>query len=192
MSIELSPDEESRQLRTLTKLRNRQHRLLIDSGIARRMLDADVPINWLKDSSEFTEGTLLYPIRRQLSETAIGRLYGIKDTIAGSCEQLPQDHKGWSDFFSQYPLVDAVLLGRLEALPNGFNRSNIHAGIQLERSNPDAGVIPMDGILHTDIMGIVGMLGEVEELRETEELSCLDPDILINVALSRNGPIPLP
>jgi hypothetical protein len=192
MSIELSSEDEARQLKILTELRNRQHRLLVESGIARRMLDAKVPVNYMQNGDDFTEGTLLYPTRTELSQTAIGRLWGVRETISGSCRQAPQNLEAWRDFFYEHPHSDVVMLGRLEALEKGYSQSTIYTGIQLERGNPDVGIIPMNGIQSSDATDLGQLLKEVEEKHASGELSCLEPGSLVNLTIGRFGPTPLP
>ncbi len=193
MSIELSPDEEQRQLRILTMTRTRHHRDLVESGIARRILDAEAPVNYMQNADDFTEGTLLYPTRRKVEDIAIGSLWGIKETISGSCKRAPQNLGEWGYYLQKYPNADMVMLGRIDAHKNnGWGLTTIYVGIQRERDSELKGFLQLDGVEAADLTVLGRLLGELKEVRESQDLTCLDPDSLINSTIGRHAPTPMP
>ena len=193
MSAELSSVEEKRQLKLLAETRTRHHRALVNSGIARRILDTEAPVNFMQNGDEFTEGTLLYPTRKKVADIAIGSLWGIRQTVSGSCAKAPQDLGEWGTYLRQFPDADMVMLGRIEAhRDNGWGVNTIYVGIQQKRDSLEKGFMPLDGVEAADLTELGILLGEVKEIRESRDLSCLDPGSLINTTISRHAPTPMP
>jgi hypothetical protein len=193
MSDILSPEEERRQLGVLSELRNRHHTTLVTSGIAQRVLDVGAPVNYLQNGDDFTEGTLLFPTRKKILEVAIGTLCGIRETISGSCTSAPQDIGEWFEYLDQYPDADLVKLGRIEAhRNNGWEIATIFVGIQQKRDSLENGFIPFDGVEVSDLIDLSKLLHEVKVAKESLNLSCLDPDSLMNTTIGRYAPTPLP
>lgn len=190
--MELAPDEEARQLAVLTKLRVKQHLLLVESGIARRILDASVPMNYMKNSDDFTEGTLLYPARKKVGDMAIGALWGGEATVSGSCVHAPRVLGGWYERGKLLPAEDMILLGRLDALHNGWQSSLVYAGLQHQRGDLSLGFTPLDNISGADLLQMGELIAEVEQVREAEGLTSLDQETLVNTEIGRHGPTPMP
>lgn len=189
---ELAPEEEAIQRAALTRLRNRHHHHLVTTGVARRMLDAHVPVNYMQNADEFTEGTLLFPFRQKVGQIAIGILWGGAESISGSCRTAPQDLDEWGRFLHVFPNADALMLSRLDAHERGYSQATIFAGIQLVRGELEAGIMPLDGIEPDDVVELGGLIREVDERHLSGELSCLEPETLVNLTISRVAPIPLP
>src|SRR5579885_1489802 len=141
--MELSREEEARQLSELTKLRTRHHELLVRSGIARRIIDAEVPINYLSHKAEITEATLVYPTRQWLPGTAIGILWGTRESFSGSSLRLPQSITKWLEFIKRYTRSDSIMLSRVDALQcrEGYSVNAFDIGVQLDRQDPQAAAI---------------------------------------------------
>lgn len=193
MSLDLSPEEEKRQLGILTELRTRHHEFLVNSGIARRVLDAEAPVNFMQNGDDFTEGTLFYPTRKRIFDIAVGILGGIRETISGSCQSAPQDFREWSEYLNRYPEADMVNLDRIEAQrDNGCVISTIYVGIQQKRDSLEDGFIPIDGVEMVDLIDLGRLLHEVKTAKEALNLSCLDEEYLINTGIGRFAPTPLP
>lgn len=190
--LELSTKEEKRQLRVLTELRTRHHNRLVDSGIARRILDAEAPVNYLQNGDDFTEGTLFYPTRKKVAELAIGSLWGIEETVSGSCVNAPQDLAQWGAYLHLFPNADIVMLGRIEAHNNGWGVNTIYVGMQHERDSLSDSFMPLNGVEQADILVLGELLDEVKTVRESQDLTCLDPDSLVNTTIGRYAPTPMP
>jgi hypothetical protein len=195
--MEISPEESDRQLSVLTRLRTNQHRFLIESGIARRVLDAEIEANSGKDSSEFTEATLLFPIRHSLSSIPIGRLVGVDSSLVGCISKnnnpiLTNSIAGAFNFFDRHPDAYEICIHRVDAIKHGFKINGLTLGIQLDKNDPGQRNIALDGIEKSDIYEVLGLLKEVESYKSSGELSCLDGEKLVNVHIDRDGPTPMP
>lgn len=182
---------EARELQLLTRIRTQHHLALVETGVARRIIDADIPINYMANKDEITEGTLFFPRRSPLSKTSIGVTWGGSASLSGSCSLLPQDLGGWMDLINEFPDADVLMLGRLDAHPRGWGVATVFTGIQLTR-NAEVGIIPLDGVSIEDQLVITGMMREVQGLIDEGQLTCIDDDSLINDSMERHGPTPMP
>jgi hypothetical protein len=194
MAIELTSSEHNRQLTLLKKLRYRHHARLGATGIAQRAFDEPIPINFIRNVDQFTESTLLFPLRKKLGDVPIGRLWGGSASYSVSCNALPQNIHDWLAFLRMFPDADVLKVGRHDAAHRGgWQRSIIDVGVQLDRADKDRGILPLDGIAREDAVAVSGLILEVETLRQANRLTALNADTLQNEDLTINhGPYPLP
>lgn len=181
------PEFDALQMRRLTQVRTAHHHRLVESGAARRILDAASPVNYMVNTSEFGEGTLLFPSRATIGGTAIGMLWGsggsLAPSIASSAEALQMIEDG---------VGDIIYLRRLEALHGGYEVSGATTGVLRDMKNPLRQATPLDGIRTEDHQTVIEILAEVEEIYQSGKLPCLDPETLVNTTLARPGLYPMP
>lgn len=174
-----SEKETTRQLALLDLVRKRHHERLVSKGIARRIIDADVPANYRGYTGPINEDTLLFASRQKLGQIAIEILLGDPTTsIAASCSRV-SDMRAYVE---SHQLDDAILLNRIDATENGRSRSHFWVGLQeagIEKRLSER-LTPFDGIKVADLNVMVGMINELESLRVSGELSCLTEEGIIN------------
>lgn len=186
--MEFTPEENEKQLTLLGEVRNRHHNKLVYEGIGQRIMDAIVPVNYMGNTKEITEATLLFAGRQKLGSMAIGMLWG-GDSIAASCNLIEDIFA----FVGEYPDSDVVVMNRLDARPRGWDQSYFTAGIQqIDSNGPTGNLFPLDGIETADLGVLAEMVNELESLRISGDLSCLSEEGLMNASIARNGPVPLP